>query len=469
MKLLCKLSRAGLLLLGFLAVFFMLLKAPIGPDWGWHRRLGEFILDQHQIPRQNLFSYTLPNHLWADSYWLTQVLMVSLERIVGLFGLSVVCALVAALAVGLAVGFNPFASFLVALFLIPLVGVCPLNFGLLLFSLLWLLLRQHKFWVLPFLFVLWANFYANFVLGLLLVFLFFGLETLYLRKISLKFLITPPLCLAATLINPYGIFLWKTLLAEAGSLLMRNNIVEWLSPDAHTDFGFLFFVFLFFVAFLTFRGREKLNLAEVSLIAVFSLMGIFSTYYIPLFAIIVGPFLLRNLEVVSLFPIFNNQRRQFAKLYASVFLAVFALIVGPSVQISKVWLPSHDSKVLAEVGEYPYEAVGFLRVNPQNGNIFNEYVWGGYLIWQLPEVKTFSDGRMPAWREGEEYVFEDYITVTRLKPEWEEVLEKYSVSYFLIKNDSALSQALKAHPKWEIIYEDGLAAVFRKEFSGTYR
>ena len=452
----------SLLALGFLAVFFVLLKAPIGPDWGWHRRLGEFILDQHQIPRQNLFSYTLPNHLWADSYWLTQVLMVSLERLIGLFGLSVVCALVAALAVGLAVGFNPFASFLVAFFLVPLVGVCPLNFGLLLFSLLWFLLRQRKFWVLPFLFVLWANFYANFVLGLLLVFLFFGLEMLRLRKISLKFLIIPPLCLAATLVNPYGIFLWKTLLAEAGSLLMRNNIVEWLSPDAHTDFGFLFFVFLFFLAFLMIRGREKLDLTEVSLIAVFSLMGIFSTYYIPLFAIIVGPFLLRNLKAILQFPIFSNKRRQFAKLYASVFLAVFALVVGPFVQIPKVWLPSRDPKVLSEAGEYPYEAVGFLRANPQDGNIFNEYVWGGYLIWQSPEVKTFSDGRMPAWREGEEYVFEDYLTVTRLKPGWEEVLEKYNISYFLIKSDSVLSQALKVHPGWKVIYEDETATIFGK-------
>ncbi len=457
-----KFYNLALVAVGFLAVLFMLLKAPTDPDWGWHRQLGEFVLDQHQIPRQNLFSYTLPGHLWADSYWLTQVLMVFLERTIGLFGLSVVCALIAAVAVGLAVGFNPFASFLVALWLIPATGVRPLNFGLLLFSLLWLLLRKKKFWMVPLLFLVWANFYANFVFGLVAVFLYFGLETLRLRKVSLKLVLVSLLSVAATLVNPYGVFLWKTLFAEAGSLLMRNTIAEWLPPDAHTDFGLFFFVFLFFVAFLMILKSRRLNLTEVGLIAVFALMGIFSIYYIPLFAIIVGPFLRRNLKAVAQLPIFNNQMRQFIKLFASVFLVVFALIVGPLVQLPEVWSQSHDSKVLAEAADYPYEAVEFLQRNPQEGHIFNDYVWGGYLIWQLPEVKTFIDGRMPAWREKDKYVFEDYMAVTQLKPGWEDVLEKYNISYFLIKTDSALAQTLKVHPGWNMIYEDDLAAVFRK-------
>ena len=457
-----KVIRASILILGFLAVFLVLLKAPTDPDFGWHRRLGEFIVDQRQIPKQNLFSYTLPEYRWADSYWLTQILMVLLERTVGLFGLSLICALIAAVAVGLSTGFNPFASFLVAMWMIPATGVRPFNFGLLLFSVLWLLLRKRKFWTLPFFFFLWANLYANFVFGLILVFLFFGLEVMRLRKISPKFVLIPFLSVVATLINPYGTFLWKTLFAEAGSLLMRNTIAEWLPPDSHTDFGLFFFVFLFFVAFLMIRGREKLNLTEVSLIAVFALMGIFSLYYIPLFAIVVGPFLLRGLKTVSQFSIFNNQMRQFIKLYASVFLAVFALVVGPFVQLPEVWSQSSDPEVLAEAADYPYDAVEFLRENPQDGNIFNDYVWGGYLIWQLPEVKTFIDGRMPAWREGDEYVFEDYLTVVQLKSGWEEVLQKYDVSYFLIKSDSALAQALNVHPGWDVVYEDETAVIFRK-------
>ncbi len=455
-----KFYRTTLVVIGLLAVVFMLLKAPTDPDWGWHRRLGEFILNQHRIPQHNLFSYTLPEYRWADSYWATQVLMVSLERLVGPFGLSLICAFVAAIAVGLATGFNPLASFLVALWLIPASGLRPLNFGLLFFSLLWLLLRRRKFRWLPLLFVVWANFYANFVLGLLLIFLFFGLEMLRLKKFSSRFVLVSLLCLVATLINPYGIFLGKTLLTEAGSLLMRNTIAEWLPPDAHTDYGLFFFVFLFFVVFLTILERKKLNITEVVLIAAFGFLGIFSLYYIPFFAIVAGPFLVRELKSFSQLPIFNDQIRRAIKIYLAAFLAVFALLFGPLFQIPNVWSQSSDEKVLAEAGNYPYEAMGFLKKNPQQGNIFNEYVWGGYLIWQLPSVKTFIDGRMPAWKENGNYVFEDYMTVTRLQPGWEDILEKYQISYLLIRTDSVLAQALKVHPGWKITYEDATATVF---------
>jgi len=117
-----RISRTSLSILGFLAVFFMLLKAPTDPDFGWHRRLGEYILGQRQIPQRNLFSYTLPEYRWADSYWLTQVLMVGLERVGGFLGLSLVFALVGSLAVGVATGFHPFASFLAAMLFIPAAG-----------------------------------------------------------------------------------------------------------------------------------------------------------------------------------------------------------------------------------------------------------------------------------------------------------------------------------------------------------
>ena len=48
------------------------------------------------------------------------------------------------------------------------------------------------------------------------------------------------------------------------------------------------------------------------------------------------------------------------------------------------------------------------------GNMFNEYSWGVYLIWKLPEYKTFIDGRMLSWRDESGYsVFEEYVEITR--------------------------------------------------------
>ena len=44
--------------------------------------------------------------------------------------------------------------------------------------------------------------------------------------------------------------------------------------------------------------------------------------------------------------------------------------------------------------DYPVGAVQYLRQHPQPTGMFNDYSYGGYLIWQLgPQHKVFIDGR----------------------------------------------------------------------------
>lgn len=446
----------------------MFLKPPADPDLGWHLRLGGFVLENHQFPWTNLFSYNFPDYRWADSYWLTQVMMVTLTNLVGPRGVSLLFAFIAAMAVGISARFNPFVSVLIALLLVPSVGVRPLVVSLLLFALLWLVLCEvqgglNRRWLyfLPPLFLLWANIHADFVIGLLVLSLFLAIEAVRQREFATPVFVWGASILA-TLINPYGAFLWKTLFAEARSRLMRDTIAEWLPPNSHTDFGLYLLGFLFLLNLLFFLSRRRLVISETVLVALFSLLSLFSMYHIRLLTIIAAPFLVRSLkEVVRKF--FAESSRGFLELYAAASLAVLALVVGPLFLGAEFWSQTADARELARAGGYPHAAVEFLRENPQEGNIFNDYVWGGYLIWQLPEVKTFIDGRMPAWEVNGESVLADYLVVAGLKPDWEDILQKYDVSYFLIKTDSILAQALRVHPGWELVYQDDLAVIFRKQ------
>jgi hypothetical protein len=45
----------------------------------------------------------------------------------------------------------------------------------------------------------------------------------------------------------------------------------------------------------------------------------------------------------------------------------------------------------------PYQAVAYLQAHPCQGHIFNDYGYGGYLIWRLPSTPVYIDGRMPSW------------------------------------------------------------------------
>ena len=108
---------------------------------------------------------------------------------------------------------------------------------------------------------------------------------------------------------------------------------------------------------------------------------------------------------------------------------------------------------------FPVEAVSWLEANPQSGNVFNHFTWGGYLLYRLyPAQKVFIDGQTDFYGEA---LTREYVTVTTLNPGWEDILNKYKVEWALIPTKSALSQAL-VEKNWEILYEDPTATIYQR-------
>ncbi len=87
---------------------------------------------------------------------------------------------------------------------------------------------------------------------------------------------------------------------------------------------------------------------------------------------------------------------------------------------------------------YPAGALDALRAT--NGVLLNEYDWGGYLIFNLPERPVFIDGRYVPYLGG---VLDDYRAVVGLRPGWRELLDKYKVSELLLRPQRPLSVALR--------------------------
>src|SRR5207302_2774682 len=62
-------------------------KALLGDgDTGWHIRTGEYILSHHQVPRQDIFSFTTPNAPWFAWEWLSEIILASIHNLWGLKG-----------------------------------------------------------------------------------------------------------------------------------------------------------------------------------------------------------------------------------------------------------------------------------------------------------------------------------------------------------------------------------------------
>ena len=66
---------------------------------------------------------------------------------------------------------------------------------------------------------------------------------------------------------------------------------------------------------------------------------------------------------------------------------------------------------------YPCGAVKFLKNNPQYHNlkIFNDYNYGGYLIWTCPNIKLFIDGRLPQYDFAGHTLMEEYYEFAKLR------------------------------------------------------
>jgi len=92
--------------------------------------------------------------------------------------------------------------------------------------------------------------------------------------------------------------------------------------------------------------------------------------------------------------------------------------------------------------------------------LYNDYGYGGFLLWWMPGTKIFIDGRMPAWRTGERAILPDYVTLTREDPDLR-ILAKYSVDWALVKKGTPLEETLAQQALWERIYNDGKAAIYR--------
>jgi hypothetical protein len=92
--------------------------------------------------------------------------------------------------------------------------------------------------------------------------------------------------------------------------------------------------------------------------------------------------------------------------------------------------------------------------------LYNDYGYGGFLLWWLPDRKIFIDGRMPAWRNGDCTLLHDYMALTRSDPELG-ILRKYSIDWALIRRQTPLEEGLARDDSWQRIYEDHKAAIYR--------
>ncbi len=487
-------AKKARLLPGFEEILFMAVLAGvmlISPrmlnqdgDTGRHIAIGRFMLSEATIPRLDVFSHTMSGQPLTPHEWVAQILFGFMDRLLGLGGVAWLAAVLLA------------ATFLLTFqraregSRMPLISLGLTLLGLaaasihfllrphlftLLFCAVWMLLMERvrlekrlPLWVPAVVMLIWVNTHGAFISGLVIWAAYAG--EFFWEALKKKTMDLPPrltralliggVSLLVSLMNPAGVKLWTTTFNFLGSRYLVGHTQEYLPVNIHQPEAVPFLLMVALSIFLLAIKPVKTPLSHALLLAGWTVMAFYSARNIPIYAVVAVPILAgtasaviepraRWQQIEARFLIIGRVSKSSLWVWLSTAALLLLLTFSPSVRDH----PRYDAE------KFPLAAVEWIEANPQTGNMFNYFPWGGYLLYRLyPQYQVFIDGQTDFYGEAMTREYEAVITVQQ---NWQKILEKYQVAWALLPAAQPAAQAMTA-AGWQEIYRDGTAVILRK-------
>lgn len=457
-------------------------------DYWWHIVTARWILDHHALPAHDLYTYTVPDHLWTDHEYLSELLMYGLGRIGGQLAISVAFGVITwagFVFILKRITLQPthFAATAMALGLSAVAGVAVwgprpqmITFALVCVELYLIerfLRTGHRgLYAMPLIMLAWANLHGGFVIA----FLFLGIavavelvrwlidrSNVQARWQAGRIALVTVASAVTGLINPHFFSLYVYSWRTQTSSVQQSFIEEWQSPDFHTweMRGFEAMVVLLLIGLALRRGRPTLFSVVVAVVSL--LLALQSWRHIVLFVATATPLLAwswgpsldeigqRLTGVGRRFHVATRQLIRGAALVTAV-VAVAVLVVLRS-------LLAHQAA--STLDNYPSGAADYLDAHPGIGtHMFSDYAWGGYFIYRFypePSRRVFIFGEADLMGDT---IMNEYVDVVNLHSDWLSILNSWNVDYVVFKPDMPLTSALATQPNWHLVYSDTVAVIY---------
>ncbi len=455
------------------------------PDFWWHLRTGRWMLDNGRLPSVDLYTFTVPTHVWTDHEYLTEILMWLVYRSTGVIGLSLAFGLLTwagfwlmyrevrrqpwvIAGIGLAIG---------AVAGSPIWGprAQMVTFFLTCLELYWLQAylagRSRTLQLFPLVMVLWANLHGGWVIGFVWLGVAIGAELLAwawdrsnpAHRKHVRFLaIITVFSVVAVAATPHGFSLYPYPFQTEGSVAQQKLIVEWFSPDFHQTYlrPFEAMVFLVIIGFAL--RRPPLYQFLVTLVALG--LALESVRNVVLFVAVATPVMIscysaywKELAAARGWKLVLPPRRIFAVVTAIV-LVVIVLATTLHIDLTDI---SPSVQATLDESSYPIGAADWLAAHPDVGTrMYNQYGWGGYLAYRFypqPNRRVFIFGEAELMGDA---LLNQYEDVQTLRPDWMQILDEYKVDYIVYNRGQALANVLETQPQWKLVYQDKVATIF---------
>ncbi|HVN21139.1 MAG TPA: hypothetical protein VMU05_20300 [Dongiaceae bacterium] len=471
---------------------------------GWHIRTGQLILSTHAVPHVDPFSTQIQKS-WIAWEWLYDVLVGALDSSAGLNGVVWVTATVIA---GVFAGMFALlvrrgTDLLVAL-LLTLLAIAASMIHFLarphvlswLFALPWFWIlssyesgsekgRWH-IWLLPMLMLIWANVHGGFLLGFVLLAIFWlgslwtwlrqkesrleeSLEKIAAGRRVRQLSVMGFVSAGASLVNPYGWNLHAHIYSYLTNRFFMNHIEEFQSPNFHGLAQRCFLILLLIaVAVLALRGR-RLRASEILIVLFAVYAGLYASRNIPIASIflvlIAGPLIPTvgvggfGRRMIAVDSRLRGHMWPLAAAFATLLIALNGGRAGSAQLMDAHFNPQR----------MPVAAVDFLQKHEDHGvrdpgpgcgrigAILGPDYWGGYFIYRLyPRTKVVIDDRHDFY--GEPFL-KSYLTMMHVEPGWRDFLDGHSC--LVLPRKAALGEILTQSPDWGAIYSDDVSIVFK--------
>lgn len=484
----------------YLVVFIFSLYTPVDPDLGWHLKYGEYFWQHGQVLRENTFSTTMPDYLWGNTSWFTDVISYTAYHFGGFFGLTLLGAsIVTATFFFFAKGAR--LTLWQQTFIFPLLLYLenPINsvsfrgqqLSLLFTGVLYYLLSLYEkkpklLWLAIPLFGIWANVHGQFILGFVLFGVWMVLyllqkllkDTLHKNKeekrmqsfiktfkknfVSIrgeigKLLIILLGSFLATCINPFGYTIHLEAISHIGSPLLKN-IAEYLPFEFLSQVWwiqvYVGLLFLIGLTFLYFKGVlwERLPMIGGGMLLYLLSIGIrrfaWPAYYLLM-------------PMLSLTANYFKPDSKKMTLVATTFVLTVTLIAASWARLPLTTYANFDWKAYCnnDIVQCTPQSAQYLIDHKLTDDLYTLYAWGGWLIWNYPEIKPSIDGRMHLWHENGYSAFVDYYDLEQVATDIDK--SKYNVAY-VPYNKPIYNRlvTLSNQKKWKQVYSDKYATIF---------
>jgi hypothetical protein len=321
---------------------------------------------------------------------------------------------------------------------------------------------RRWFWGLPLLFAIWVNCHGSYSFGLLVLLVTAACGFCELRigpivssawtPATRRTLMAASVAsVAALFCNPMG---WRLLTYPINVLFHQHtglaNVDEWL-PLSFSDPRAPGLLLILGGAGCAAAARTvEIRLEELILVSIAGVLAAQHQRMLFVFGIMAAPVVCRMLS--GCWERYELKRDLPAANAVCIAIAIVVIAVS---------FPS-QSELQSQVSKTsPVAAAEFVRKAHLRGPMLNDYWFGGYLIWALPEHKVFVDGRSDVFEWTG--VLKSFSRWALLEEDPQILLDRYHIQFCVLDSGSPISRVVPYLPGWRKAYGDARASVFVRQ------